>query len=116
MVGTGTKTILVVGGLAAVGVTAYLILTSKGTSAGGGILGTGGQTTSANNGPTSQSEPSPYSPSAPFRSTPSLATGSSNGSFVLQETYSPYWSQQNDYSSHTQNDFKTQTQTTVKLF
>ncbi len=116
MVGTGTKAVLFIGGLAVVGFVAYTILTSKGTSSGGGLLGTGGQTTSATQGPTSQQNPSPYYPTGAFRSMPSLATGSANGSLVIQETYSPYWSQQNDYSSHVQNDYKNETQVTTKLF
>ncbi len=110
-----SKTALVVGGLAAAGAVIYIFfIAAKPTGAGGGVLGTGGQTTSANNGPTSQSEPSPFSPSAPFRSTPSLATGSANGSLVIQETYSPYYSTQNDYSSHVQNDYKSQSEVTIR--
>jgi hypothetical protein len=116
MVGSGTKIALAVGGVAVVGFAAYYILTSKGTSAGGGILGTGGQTTSATQGPTSQQNPSPYYPTAAFISKPSISSGSSNGAFTLQQTYSPYYSQQNDYSSHVQNDYKNQSQVDVKLF
>jgi hypothetical protein len=116
MVGTGTKAaVLVIGGTAAI-VAVYYFLTGKGPSSGGGVLGTGGQTTSANQGPTSQQNPSPFIPSAAFKSAPSIATGSANGAFILEQTYSPYWSTQNDYSSHVQNDYKNQSQVDVKLF
>lgn len=115
MVGTGTKAVLAIGGLAIAGVAAFYILTKPPGSAGGGILGTGGQSTSATQTGASQTQTSPYNPSGLFSSRPSLATGSANGSLVIQETYSPYYSNQQSYSTNVQNDYKNESQVTVKL-
>ncbi len=111
-----SKAALVVGVVAAAGAAIYIFFfASKPAGAGGGVLGTGGQSTSATQAGASQTQTAPYYPTAPFRSTPSLATGSANGSLVLQEIYSPYYSNQQDYSTHVQNDYKNESQVTVKL-
>lgn len=106
---------LIAVGIGAVAIIAYFMF-NRGSGAGGGLLGSGGQATSPTQGATSVSAPTAWNPTALFRSQPSLATGSANGAFQLVQTYSPFYSTTNSSSTTITNDSKTQNTQDFKLF